>query len=775
MEIEKIISPFIQAQFPVFYEKEGPNFIAFLTAYYEWMEQEGNIINQSRSLLEYRDIDTTMINFIKYFKDKYMDSIPEHIASDKKLLIKHILELYRSKGNEKSYRLLFRILFNEDIDIYIPNQYIFKLSDNNWSVPKYIEVSDSPYLSNLVGQKIYSSSTLSTGVVESYFVKNYNNKLINVIYLTTLNGNIHYGEKILCESVPQITVDNAPIVFGSLSSVSITQGGLNFNVGDILNIEGGGIGGLARVAATKNRNGEVTFDLVNGGKGFSANAIVNVDGEAFGIANITNTSPVVVITNVPSGITSQESLRIDLVQGMTNINTQTYQYYANVINTTAFFLYSDQALTIPLNGTTFPSYQANTGFIYLNTGGSGASFKIGSLVNKQIYKINTDIINTYYNTVLDSQNSGYTFGISNSHGTFSVNNTITLANVNVKEIDCLYLNNSVLANGENLSNTSLGIANLTVCKSDGSFLIVKGNDITNANLNINTVLISNTNGALVRLNYISPLYTINATATIVSVNSSVMVVNGQSSWVINSQVNDTIYLSAFVGQTLLNTNATANAYINTITRNTNWGFPAIPSFSDNLDQPIQNVLSNQNLEVGTIATLTDINTGINYSKNPFVTIIEPSVYALNIVDPNGSIEGFNATVNATAGFYSGIVSAVDIVDSGFGYDKNQPVNLLNANNEYSVSGITVVDSNGIGKGSWQNHKSFASDIMYLQDGNFYQNYSYQIIAQRMVDTYEQYVIDLIHPVGIKLFGAYALKDQILDNNSTFITSSFTQS
>ena len=183
MEIEKFISPFIESQFPSFYEKEGPLFIAFLTAYYEWMESEGNIINQARSLLEYRDIDTTMVQFIKYFKDKYMLSIPENIAADKVLLLKHILELYRSKGSEKSYKLLFRILFNEDIDIYIPNQYIFKLSDNTWYVPKYIEVSDSPYLSQLIGQRIYSSSTLATAVVESYQVKPFNNTLINILYL----------------------------------------------------------------------------------------------------------------------------------------------------------------------------------------------------------------------------------------------------------------------------------------------------------------------------------------------------------------------------------------------------------------------------------------------------------------------------------------------------------------------------------------------------------------------------------------------------------------
>ena len=133
MNIEKYISPFIESQFPLFYQEEGPIFIDFMKAYYEWMETSGNIINVSRSLLEYDDIDQTMETFLKYFKNKYINSLPENILGDKRLLIKHILDLYRSKGADASYKLLFRMIFNEDIDIYVPGQYIFKLSDNDWT------------------------------------------------------------------------------------------------------------------------------------------------------------------------------------------------------------------------------------------------------------------------------------------------------------------------------------------------------------------------------------------------------------------------------------------------------------------------------------------------------------------------------------------------------------------------------------------------------------------------------------------------------------------
>ena len=61
--IEKFVSPFIQQQFPAFYREQGPNFIAFLRAYYEWAEQTNlgdvtsGFIGKARSIPEYLDLD----------------------------------------------------------------------------------------------------------------------------------------------------------------------------------------------------------------------------------------------------------------------------------------------------------------------------------------------------------------------------------------------------------------------------------------------------------------------------------------------------------------------------------------------------------------------------------------------------------------------------------------------------------------------------------------------------------------------------------------------
>ena len=61
-----------------------------------------------------------------------MADIPENMLTDKRLLLKRIKDLYTSKGSQKSYDLLFRILYNQDIDFYYPGEDILRASDGRW-------------------------------------------------------------------------------------------------------------------------------------------------------------------------------------------------------------------------------------------------------------------------------------------------------------------------------------------------------------------------------------------------------------------------------------------------------------------------------------------------------------------------------------------------------------------------------------------------------------------------------------------------------------------
>ena len=59
---------------------------------------------------DYRDIDETLDDFIQHFVNEYLVNIPKTVLADKRLLAKNIKRFYQNKGNEDSYKFLFRIL-----------------------------------------------------------------------------------------------------------------------------------------------------------------------------------------------------------------------------------------------------------------------------------------------------------------------------------------------------------------------------------------------------------------------------------------------------------------------------------------------------------------------------------------------------------------------------------------------------------------------------------------------------------------------------------------
>lgn len=101
-KFEQLISPLIESQFPEFYKEEGPIFIEFCKAYFEWLEKNENAVGKGRDLFEIRDIDLTLDEYISHFKEKYLPLLKFQTAADKRFLIKHVQDLYRSKGTERS-------------------------------------------------------------------------------------------------------------------------------------------------------------------------------------------------------------------------------------------------------------------------------------------------------------------------------------------------------------------------------------------------------------------------------------------------------------------------------------------------------------------------------------------------------------------------------------------------------------------------------------------------------------------------------------------------
>lgn len=291
-EVELAISSLVKTQFPEFYVAEGPRFIDFVEQYYVWMESQNQAINRSHSLFNYRDIDKTSSEFIAHFKNKYLNGIPLTTKANTQFLVKHATDLYNAKGTSAGVQMAMRALFNEPATVYYPGDDLFKTSDNIWITPKYLELSVSPRTKSFIGREIVGSRSGAKAFMEALVRKRVSNKIIQVAYLSNLRGDFVTEDYIT--PTDETNLDQAPLVIGSMTSLTVEGGGANFAVGDIFDVESAnGKQGKARVTGISNATGTVNFiyidALTSGGWGYSvAHANVMVAQKMLEITTITN-------------------------------------------------------------------------------------------------------------------------------------------------------------------------------------------------------------------------------------------------------------------------------------------------------------------------------------------------------------------------------------------------------------------------------------------------------------------------------------------------------
>ena len=74
--IKEKLSTLISSQLPEFIRNDYETFVAFLEAYYEFLEQDQNAQELLQNALSYNDVDRTSTDFINYFLKQYCDNIP---------------------------------------------------------------------------------------------------------------------------------------------------------------------------------------------------------------------------------------------------------------------------------------------------------------------------------------------------------------------------------------------------------------------------------------------------------------------------------------------------------------------------------------------------------------------------------------------------------------------------------------------------------------------------------------------------------------------------
>jgi len=123
---------------------------------------------------------------------------------------------------------------------------------------------------------------------------------------------------------------------------------------------------LGNVSTLKIGGGAIGYILETDGTGnlsWTPKGVISAN-----ISNATQASPVVITTSADNFFTDGDVVTITNVSGMTQLNGNSY--FANVLTSNTFSLYSDSALTIPINGTGYGAYTGN-GRAITSVGGSG--------------------------------------------------------------------------------------------------------------------------------------------------------------------------------------------------------------------------------------------------------------------------------------------------------------------------------------------------------------------------------------------------------------------
>ena len=327
------IAPFVQKQFPSFYNEEGPNFIQFVEAYYEWLDEQGPIF-KSRQLEQYNDIDTTSQQYIQYFINKYMNGIPAGILADKALLEKHILDVYRSKGSIEGLKLLFRLFYNLEANIYLPKDDMLKTSDGKWIIKQFLEVEEKDINFSFNQKMIKGSTSGATAHVSDCVMINFAGKLNHLFYISNIKegptGSLFVKDEFVTYN--GLDIRTAPKVLGSVYSADVIGSTEDNKIGELLVPSDPTAGenlkfvvsGLLDPATAR---GYITFHLQDGGYGYTLNSLVSVTyktattgaGAGFVVKSIINPQTFAYNTNE---INPMADVRLNATNYGSNLNNQ---------------------------------------------------------------------------------------------------------------------------------------------------------------------------------------------------------------------------------------------------------------------------------------------------------------------------------------------------------------------------------------------------------------------------------------------------------------------
>jgi len=213
----------VSKQIPEFAREDYPLFVAFIEAYYEYLDQY-----EKRNLIDVRDIDQTLDSYIQFFKNE-LDIFGDNYENiSQRLLLRKVKEIFVSKGVEASYKFLFKLLYGKVAEISYPWDQVLKASDGKWQqeMSLFVDItSGDPQ--GLVGNRI---TILGPNVSIKVFVdrvRQITDNMYEVFINKNYYGNIKVGYTISYSGIMGSIVPTTV-------KYTITHRGSGYRVGDII-------------------------------------------------------------------------------------------------------------------------------------------------------------------------------------------------------------------------------------------------------------------------------------------------------------------------------------------------------------------------------------------------------------------------------------------------------------------------------------------------------------------------------------------------------------
>jgi hypothetical protein len=231
-----------------------------------------NPVQNIQELLNFRDPDKVISNFLTKFRNEFLNTMPEKLTDgiDKRNIIKNIKSIYRVKGTQEGHKAFFRMLFGLESQTSYPRENVLRVSNGQWNTNKILRsIATTGDTNSLVGRTITGQTSSATAIVENLFKFQIGADEVSEFILNddSITGTFQVGEEIRGTSSDTSDTFIKSDITGIFDIPTITNDGALYSSGDTVTISGGGTGAIVQVDSV-GRGGLTEFFIDDAGTGY---------------------------------------------------------------------------------------------------------------------------------------------------------------------------------------------------------------------------------------------------------------------------------------------------------------------------------------------------------------------------------------------------------------------------------------------------------------------------------------------------------------------------